>query len=149
MAILESFLSLKFWKDSRQNSATTTVHFGIVTTVPTVALLALLLLSSLVTGLIFLVSLPKQRWSPPLRLQVSHCSTFRSMCDVPSIIIIIIIKIVNDTVLKGPSAFTYLASIFTISGRCKEVLHRTEQCEIPGFRRGVNEPCSRLGIYAA
>ena len=26
-----------------------------------------------------------QRWSPPLRLQASHCSTFRIMCDVPSI----------------------------------------------------------------
>ena len=25
-----------------------------------------------------------QRWSPPLRLQVSHCSTFRITCDVPS-----------------------------------------------------------------
>jgi hypothetical protein len=26
-----------------------------------------------------------QQWSPPLRLQASHCSTFRIMCDVPSI----------------------------------------------------------------
>jgi hypothetical protein len=26
-----------------------------------------------------------QRWSPPLRLQASHCITFRIMCDVPSI----------------------------------------------------------------
>jgi hypothetical protein len=26
-----------------------------------------------------------QRWSPPLRLQASHCSTFHIMCDVPSI----------------------------------------------------------------
>ena len=25
-----------------------------------------------------------QRWSPPLRLQASHCSTFRIMCDVSS-----------------------------------------------------------------
>ena len=40
---------------------------------------------SLVTGLFFLVLLLKQRWSPPLRLQASHCSTFRIMCDVPSI----------------------------------------------------------------
>jgi len=39
---------------------------------------------SLVTGLFFLVLLLNQRWSPPLRLQVSHCSTFRIMCDVPS-----------------------------------------------------------------
>ena len=39
---------------------------------------------SLVTGLFFLVLLLNQRWSPPLRLQVSHCSTFRIMCDVLS-----------------------------------------------------------------
>ena len=40
---------------------------------------------SLVTGLIFLVLLLNQRWSSLLRLQASHCSTFRIMCDVPSI----------------------------------------------------------------
>ena len=39
----------------------------------------------LVTGLFFLVLPLNQRWSPPLRLQASHCSTFRIMCDVPSI----------------------------------------------------------------
>ena len=33
----------------------------------------------------FLVLLLNQRWSPPLRLQASHCNTFRIMCDVPSI----------------------------------------------------------------
>jgi hypothetical protein len=48
-------------------------------------LLLLLLTSSLVTGLSFLVLLLNQRWSPPLTLQASHCSTFRIMCDVPSI----------------------------------------------------------------
>ena len=40
---------------------------------------------SLVTSLCFLVLLLNQQWSPPLRLQASHCSTFRIMCDVPSI----------------------------------------------------------------
>ena len=40
---------------------------------------------SLVTGFFFPVLLLNQRWSPPLRLQASHCSTFRIMCDVPSI----------------------------------------------------------------
>ena len=40
---------------------------------------------SLVTGLFFLVLLLNQRWTPSLRLQASHCSTFRIMCDVPSI----------------------------------------------------------------
>ena len=33
----------------------------------------------------FLVLLLNQRWSPLLSLQASHCSTFRIMCDVPSI----------------------------------------------------------------
>ena len=33
----------------------------------------------------FLVLLLNQRWSLPLRLQASNCSTFRIMCDVPSI----------------------------------------------------------------
>ena len=40
---------------------------------------------SLVTGPFFLVLLLNQRWSPLFRLQASHCSTFRIMCDVPSI----------------------------------------------------------------
>ena len=40
---------------------------------------------SLVTGLFFPVILLNQQWSPPLRLQAPHCSTFRIMCDVPSI----------------------------------------------------------------
>ena len=40
---------------------------------------------SLVTGLFFLVLLLNQRWSPLLKLQASHCSTFRIMCDIPSI----------------------------------------------------------------
>jgi hypothetical protein len=46
---------------------------------------------SLVTGLFFLVLLLNQQWTAPLRLQASHCSTFRIMCDVIIIIIIIII----------------------------------------------------------
>ena len=33
----------------------------------------------------FLLLLLNQQWSPPLRLQVSHCSTFLVMCDVSSI----------------------------------------------------------------
>ena len=40
---------------------------------------------SLVTDLFCLVLLLNQRWSPPLSLQVLRCSTFRIMCDVPSI----------------------------------------------------------------
>ena len=37
---------------------------------------------SLVTVLFFLVLLLNQGWSPPLRLQASHCSAFRIMCYV-------------------------------------------------------------------
>ena len=40
---------------------------------------------SLVTGLFFLVLLLNQMWSPPFKLEASHCSTFRIMCVVPSI----------------------------------------------------------------
>ena len=40
---------------------------------------------SLFIGLFFLVLLLNQRWSLPLRLQASHCSTFRIMFGVPSI----------------------------------------------------------------
>jgi len=57
--------------------------------VPTIIITNIIM--SLVTGLFFLVILLNQQWSPPFRLQASHCSTFRIMCDVPSIIIIIII----------------------------------------------------------
>ena len=38
-----------------------------------------------VTGLFSPALLLNQWWSPPLRLQASHCSTFRIMCDVPNI----------------------------------------------------------------
>jgi hypothetical protein len=51
-------------------------------------LLLLLLLSSsfLVTGFLssLVLLLLSQWWTPPLRLQVSACSTFLVMCDVPS-----------------------------------------------------------------
>jgi hypothetical protein len=52
-------------------------------------LLLLLLLSSssfLVTGFLssMVLLLLSQWWTPPLRLQVSACSTFLMMCDVPS-----------------------------------------------------------------
>ena len=36
-------------------------------------------------GHFFLVLLLNQQWSPPLKLQASHCSIFRIMCDVPSV----------------------------------------------------------------
>ena len=45
---------------------------------------------SLVTGLFFLILLLNQRVSPPLRLEASHCSTFRIMCDVTSIAVFVV-----------------------------------------------------------
>jgi hypothetical protein len=46
----------------------------------------IIIIFSLVTGLFFLsLLLLNQSRSPPLRLHVSNCSTFRIMCDVPSI----------------------------------------------------------------
>jgi hypothetical protein len=45
----------------------------------------IIIIMSLVTGLFFLVILLNQQWSQPLRLQASHCNTFRIMCDIPSI----------------------------------------------------------------
>ena len=74
----------------------------------------------LVTGLSFMVLLLNQRWSSPLRLQASHCSTFRIMCDVPIIItIIIIIVYCHRPFLPGtslePSVIpTAQASSFTL-----------------------------------
>ena len=49
-----------------------------------IMLLLLLLMLSLVTILFFPVLLLNQRWSPPLRLQVSDCSTSLMVCDVAS-----------------------------------------------------------------
>jgi hypothetical protein len=51
----------------------------------TLFIIIIIIIMSLVTGLFFLVILLNQQWSPPLRLQASHCSTFRITCDVPSI----------------------------------------------------------------
>ena len=48
-------------------------------------IIIIIIISSLVTGLFFLVILLNQQRFPPLRLQASHCSTFRIVCDVPSI----------------------------------------------------------------
>ena len=50
-----------------------------------VVVVVVVIIIYLVTGLFFLVILLNQQWSPPLRLQASHSSTFRIMCDVPSI----------------------------------------------------------------
>ena len=50
-----------------------------------IIIIIIIIIMSLVTHLFFLVLLLNQRCSPPLRLQASHCSTFRIMCDVPSI----------------------------------------------------------------
>ena len=63
-----------------------------------IIIIIIIIIMSLVTGLFFPVILLNQKWSPPLRLQASHCSTFRIMCDVPSIAVIIIIIIIITAV---------------------------------------------------
>jgi hypothetical protein len=45
-------------------------------------------------------------------------------------------KLEDDIEIKGSMAFKYLGSIFTNSGKCKEVLNRTEQARKVYF--GVN-----------
>jgi hypothetical protein len=65
-----------------------------VTIIILLSLLLLLLLTSccsLVTGFLSsLVLLPlSQWWTPPLRLQVSACSTFLTICDVPSMAVFV------------------------------------------------------------
>jgi hypothetical protein len=61
---------------SRENN----IYYGFI-----IIIMFWLRLLSLATGLFFLVLPLDQRRSPPLKLQVSDCSTFRIMCDVPSI----------------------------------------------------------------
>ena len=59
----------------------------------------------------FPVLLLIQRWSPPLRLQASHCSTFRIMCDVPSIAVFCSESI---ECLPGTASKFYLKLLVTI-----------------------------------
>ena len=70
-----------------EQTQNTTFIIIIIIIIITLLLLLLLLLLYLVTALFFLVLLLNQRWSAALRLPVSHCSTFRITCDVPSIAI--------------------------------------------------------------
>ena len=56
--------------------------------VVTVIIIVIMLSSSLVTSLFSPVLHLNQRRSLLLRLQVSHCSTFRIMCDVPRIAVL-------------------------------------------------------------
>ena len=74
------------------------------------------LLSSLVRGFFFMILLLNQRWSPPLTLQASHCSTFRIMCDVPSIAVFCSesIECVPGTVSKFFLNILLLLIIFVI-----------------------------------
>ena len=69
--------------DSNSNMSSSSCSYIIIIII--ISLLLLLLFLSLVTGLFFLVPFLNQWWSPLLGLQVSDCSTFRTMCDVPSI----------------------------------------------------------------
>jgi len=69
---------------------------------------------SLVTGLLFLVLLSNQQWSPPLRFQVSRCSTFRIMCDVPSVPSIAVFRSESIKCLPGTVSKFFLKLLVTI-----------------------------------
>ena len=69
-----------------------------------IIIIIIIMLSFLVIGLFFVVLLFNQRRPPPLRLQASHCITFRIMCYVPSIAVIC-----NETV----ECFPGIASTFS------------------------------------
>ena len=74
--------------DSESRSGRKTEHSktrGLVSAFSNTLIIYYTIWMSLITGLFLLVLLLNQRWSPPLRLQPSHCSTSRIMCDVPSI----------------------------------------------------------------
>ena len=49
-----------------------------------IIIIIIIILFSPVARRFFMLLVLDQQWSPPLRLQVSDCSTFRITCDVPS-----------------------------------------------------------------
>jgi hypothetical protein len=56
-----------------------------LTTFVFINIIIIIIIMSLVTGLFFLAILLNQQRPPPLKLQVSDCSNFRIMSDVPSV----------------------------------------------------------------
>ena len=57
-------------------------HSAIITT----AIIIIIIIIIIRYGCLLSQAFLNQRWSPPLTLHASHCSTFRIMCDVPSIV---------------------------------------------------------------
>ena len=89
---------------------------------------------SLVTSHFFPVLLSNQQWSPPLTLQASHCSTFRIVCDVPSVAvfcsesIIIIIIIIIKFILGRMEILYYLHNIsYMIPQKAEFVKNKRER----------------------
>ena len=102
----------------------------------------IIIIVSLVTGLFFPVILLNQQWSPTLRLQASHCSTFRIMCDIPSIAVIIIIIIIITIFNLRTAAFKAYCVIWV---RRSNFCHQASPREHPAAEGGnVGEKC--LGI---
>jgi hypothetical protein len=46
-----------------------------------------------------------QWWTPPLRLQVSDCSTFLIMCDFPSTAVFFVENLLNAFLVLFPDIF--------------------------------------------
>jgi hypothetical protein len=61
------------------------LKYGIGGPFDIIIIIIIIIIMSLITGFFFLAVLLNQQCSPPLRIQASHCSAFRIMCDVPSI----------------------------------------------------------------
>ena len=104
---------------------------------------------SLVTGLFFPVLLLNQRWSPPLRLQASHCSTFRIMCDVPSIAVFCSesIECFQNFSLSFSLLFQWPQLLLVqsyISGSTFAVSLHTNSCILTSFPLPFAQHCLRI-----
>jgi hypothetical protein len=67
--------------------------------------LLLLLLASSQLFLCMLLLLLSQWWTPPLRLQVSDCSTLLKVCDVPRTTVFFVENLLNVVLVLSPHIF--------------------------------------------
>jgi hypothetical protein len=87
-----------------------------------------------------------QQCFPPLRLQASHCSAFRIMCDVPSIAVIIII--IRNVILPR-HLYVALASSLVRCTVFSHIVLSTEDTKcLPSYMAGgccfLSEPHGQL-----
>jgi hypothetical protein len=58
-----------------------------------------------INGFFLVLFLLNQQWTQPLRLQVSDCSTFLIMCDVPSTAVLFLENLLNAFLVLFPDIF--------------------------------------------